>query len=82
MTGPGFQADILPKIFDPFYTTKRPGRGTGLGLSICKAILREHGGNVEVASGPGGGSGIHGLLTDCRNRKSNQSRLLSNHPCR
>jgi PAS domain S-box-containing protein len=54
--GPGISADILPNIFDPFYTTKRPGRGTGLGLSICKAILREHGGNVEAASGPGGGA--------------------------
>ena len=54
--GPGIPAEILPNIFDPFYTTKRPGRGTGLGLSICKAILREHRGNVEVASGPGGGA--------------------------
>ena len=54
--GPGISSDILPNIFDPFYTTKRPGRGTGLGLSICKAILREHGGNVEAASGPGGGA--------------------------
>jgi PAS domain S-box-containing protein len=54
--GPGIRPDILPNIFDPFYTTKRPGRGTGLGLSICKAILREHGGNVEAASGPGGGA--------------------------
>jgi PAS domain S-box-containing protein len=54
--GPGIPPDILPKIFDPFYTTKRPGRGTGLGLSICKAILREHGGNVEVNSVPGGGA--------------------------
>jgi PAS domain S-box-containing protein len=54
--GPGIPADILPNIFDPFYTTKRPGRGTGLGLSICKAILREHSGNVEAASGPGGGA--------------------------
>jgi len=54
--GPGIPADILPNIFDPFYTTKRPGRGTGLGLSICKAILREHRGNVEVACGPGGGA--------------------------
>jgi len=54
--GPGIPADILPNIFDPFYTTKRPGRGTGLGLSISKAILREHNGNVEAASGPGGGA--------------------------
>jgi signal transduction histidine kinase len=54
--GPGISAEILPNIFDPFYTTKRPGRGTGLGLSICKAILREHNGNVEAASGPGGGA--------------------------
>lgn len=54
--GPGIPPDILPNIFDPFYTTKRPGRGTGLGLSICKAILREHGGEVEAASGPGGGA--------------------------
>jgi len=54
--GPGIPADILPNIFDPFYTTKRPGRGTGLGLSICKAILREHRGNVEVTCGPGGGA--------------------------
>jgi PAS domain S-box-containing protein len=54
--GPGIPPDILPNIFDPFYTTKRPGRGTGLGLSICKAIMREHNGNVEAASGPGGGA--------------------------
>jgi signal transduction histidine kinase len=54
--GPGIAPEILPNIFDPFYTTKRPGRGTGLGLSICKAVLKEHGGNVEASSGPGGGA--------------------------
>ena len=54
--GPGIAPDILPNIFDPFYTTKRPGRGTGLGLSICKAIMKEHSGNIEAASAPGGGA--------------------------
>jgi PAS domain S-box-containing protein len=54
--GPGIAPEILPNIFDPFYTTKRPGRGTGLGLSICKAVLKEHGGNVEATSIPGGGA--------------------------
>ena len=54
--GPGISPDILPNIFDPFYTTKRPGRGTGLGLSICKAVLKEHGGNVEAATAPDGGA--------------------------
>jgi signal transduction histidine kinase len=54
--GPGIPAEVLPNIFDPFYTTKRPGRGTGLGLSICKAILREHGGEIEASAGPGGGT--------------------------
>jgi PAS domain S-box-containing protein len=54
--GPGIAPETLPNIFDPFYTTKRPGRGTGLGLSICKAVLKEHGGNVEAASIAGDGA--------------------------
>jgi PAS domain S-box-containing protein len=54
--GPGIPAENLPAIFDPFYTTKRPGRGTGLGLSICKAVIKEHSGTVEAANAPGGGA--------------------------
>src|SRR5580692_8364258 len=54
--GPGIAPENLANIFDPFFTTKRPGRGTGLGLSICKTVLREHGGNIEAASAPGGGA--------------------------
>lgn len=54
--GPGIASEILPNIFDPFYTTKRPGRGTGLGLSIVRAVLREHGGNINAANAPGGGA--------------------------
>jgi PAS domain S-box-containing protein len=54
--GPGIPPDILASIFDPFYTTKRPGRGTGLGLSICKSVMKEHNGTVEAANAPGGGA--------------------------
>jgi PAS domain S-box-containing protein len=54
--GPGIAPENLSHIFDPFFTTRRPGRGTGLGLSICKTVLREHGGNIEASSGPGGGA--------------------------
>ncbi len=54
--GTGIPAENLPLIFDPFYTTKRPGRGTGLGLSICKSVMKEHNGNVEAANAQGGGA--------------------------
>jgi len=54
--GVGISKEALPRIFDPFFTTKRPGRGTGLGLSICMAIVREHGGHLEVQPSPGTGS--------------------------
>lgn len=54
--GPGIPKGSLSSIFDPFYTTKRPGRGTGLGLSICKSVMKEHNGSVEAANGPDGGA--------------------------
>ncbi|HYM78657.1 MAG TPA: PAS domain S-box protein [Candidatus Dormibacteraeota bacterium] len=54
--GPGIAKENLASIFDPFYTTKRPGRGTGLGLSICKSVMKEHNGSVEVANAPDGGA--------------------------
>jgi two-component system, cell cycle sensor histidine kinase and response regulator CckA len=49
-TGTGIHEQQLPKIFDPFYTTKKSGQGTGLGLATVKTIMRNHGGFVTVAS--------------------------------
>jgi PAS domain S-box-containing protein len=55
-TGIGIPRSELSKIFEPFYTTKPPGRGTGLGLSVCYGIVEGHGGRIEVDSQPGRGS--------------------------
>jgi two-component system NtrC family sensor kinase len=54
--GVGIQTEAIPLLFDPFYSTKRPGGGTGLGLSICMSIVREHGGSIDVETLPAGGS--------------------------
>jgi two-component system, NtrC family, sensor kinase len=62
--GPGIARSEMGKIFEPFYTTKPPGRGTGLGLSICYGIVADHGGRIEVESAPGKGSTFRILLPD------------------
>jgi signal transduction histidine kinase len=54
--GEGIRSADLPKIFEPFYTTKPPGRGTGLGLSICYSLVAENSGRIEVESVVGRGS--------------------------
>ena len=54
--GFGIRRTEITRIFEPFYTTKSPGRGTGLGLSICYGIVADHGGRIEVDSVPGAGS--------------------------
>ncbi len=47
-SGPGFAADILPRLFTPFFTTKPPGHGLGLGLVVSKGIVEEMGGTLTV----------------------------------
>jgi signal transduction histidine kinase len=53
-TGPGIPAQLLPKIFTPFFTTK--AQGTGLGLAICHKLVTQHGGRLDVASEDGKGT--------------------------
>lgn len=54
--GCGIQTDVLPRIFDPFYTTKAAGLGTGLGLANCYSIIEQHNGMILVNSSPDSGS--------------------------
>ena len=54
--GTGIDPALLPHIFDPFVTTKDPGKGRGLGLSVCHRIIEEAGGRMTVRSEPGRGS--------------------------
>lgn len=56
-TGYGIPADVLPHVFEPFYTTKR-GKGTGLGLSICQAYVRSHEGDIRIESLPNRGTTV------------------------
>ena len=55
-TGPGIPADRRGQVFDPFYTTKEPGKGTGLGLNIVYRIVTRHRGSVAVEDTEGGGT--------------------------
>jgi signal transduction histidine kinase len=51
--GPGIPEDILPHIFDLFFTTKPPGQGTGMGLEITRRLVRRYHGDITVESEPG-----------------------------
>ncbi len=55
-TGCGIDPEDLPRIFEPFYSTKTDGKGSGLGLPMVYGIIHEHHGDVEVESEPGKGS--------------------------
>ncbi|WP_083992120.1 hybrid sensor histidine kinase/response regulator [Bradyrhizobium embrapense] len=57
-TGEGMPADVLHKVWEPFYSTKKPGRGTGLGLTTVKNLAKLAGGFAKIASAPGRGTTV------------------------
>jgi PAS domain S-box-containing protein len=76
-SGEGIPGDILDKIFDPFFTTKEVGKGTGLGLSTVMAIVKSHGGFVNVYSEVGKGSSFKVYLPALETSAKNHTDTVS-----
>ena len=57
-TGIGIPADMLDKVFDPFFTSKGPGKGTGLGLSMVYGFVKQSAGHIKIYSEEGHGTTI------------------------
>ena len=87
--GIGIPSDVLPQIFEPFFSTKEAENGVGLGLSVVYGIVQRHGGRIEVDSKVGKGTTFHLTLprqppaetAETRSRKQNHAPLRT-HPDR
>jgi two-component system, cell cycle sensor histidine kinase and response regulator CckA len=79
-TGSGIPADVLPRIFDVFFTTKPVGVGTGLGLSICHRIMTALGGRIEVTSEVGQGTSVRVLLRRAGAHQTQELPVTSSEP--
>jgi PAS domain S-box-containing protein len=66
--GGGIAKEVLPKIFDPYFSTKQRGeqKGMGLGLTICHTVIKKHGGAIAVESEEGSGTTFHIYLPASR----------------
>lgn len=61
-TGPGIPPEILPRVFEPFFSTREVGRGAGLGLAVSYGTVKSLGGDIEIDSRPGAGARVRVTL--------------------
>ncbi|XXF80680.1 response regulator [Myxococcaceae bacterium GXIMD 01537] len=64
-SGQGINPEHLPRLFEPYFTTRPPGEGTGLGLFICRSLVESFGGRIQVESEPGLGTTFRITLPSC-----------------
>lgn len=60
--GPGLAPNIIDQVFEPFVTTKEPGKGTGLGLAVCARLIEGMGGAIRAGNNENGGAVFHVIL--------------------
>jgi signal transduction histidine kinase len=61
-TGVGITPEDIPRVLEPFFTTKEEGKGTGLGLAICRRVVQEHQGTLALTSTMGVGTTVRIVL--------------------
>ena len=80
--GGGISKEVLPKIFDPYFSTKQRGsqKGMGLGLAICHTVMQKHGGAIAVESEPGVGTTFRLLLPASRKLLQKEKASVPSEP--
>jgi PAS domain S-box-containing protein len=79
-TGPGISAEVVERMFEPFFSTKETGKGSGMGLSTVHGIVHEHGGHIVVETSPGHGASFRILFRPMANAEGEAIRPATSEP--